>query len=174
MAKFEGEKEMVEIRYWQNNNENTLKSGDKTSSSSKYDSFRAFEATMLDTLMDSTSFGSDSSNIAGMFSSNSTADSLFGNLGGKSGDLEDRLKNIQDQGMSKVLAAQFSNPLPKFGSNQSKNSSDNDMGGLNDMIALTLQSQMIKARSALESQFGHLSVNSEDQESVKPKSIRYY
>ena len=76
--------------------------------------------------------------------------------------------------MSKILAAQFSNPLPKFASNNSNDSSKNDMGGLNDMISLIIQSQMIKARKALETQFGQFSAGSNDEVEERPKLIRYY
>ena len=159
---------MSEIRYWQKNNlntlENTLKDAKTPEKEVKEGNFRAFEATMLDSLMSSVSFGSDSSNIMSSFSSDPSASALFGNLGGNSNNLEDRLQNIQDQGMGKVLAAQFSNRLPNFTQSGSNDSSKNDLGGLNDMIALTMQSQMIKARKVLETQFEQFKTNDIDTE----------
>ena len=64
---------MTEIRYWQNSAENSLNENKSSDNTSKLNNFRAFEATMLDTLLGSTSLGSDSANITDMFSSNDIA-----------------------------------------------------------------------------------------------------
>lgn len=123
--------------------------------------FRAFQANMINALMDSMNFAESAftqTQGTGIFSSNVTANALFGNLGGQSGNLEDRLKTIQDQGMGKVLAAQLANRIPDFGfqaarGQQGRNANESSMSGLNNMISLSIQAQMIKARATIENQF---------------------
>jgi len=162
---------MSEIRYWdaiqhsgQVDRQGQMQDEKQIEKRSALSNFRAFEAMMMDTLMkDSVGSGVNSdytdvfssglTSTSGSFGSfDSSMDILFGDLSSNTPDLERKIKNIQDQGMGKVLAARLSNPLPTFSQPQSDKNKNSGMNSLDNMISLTMQEHMLKARKVLQGQ----------------------
>ena len=138
---------MPEIRYWNSStqvtNENML--SDSRSGSGDY---KAFEAMMMEKLLGS----SMSSGYSDIFSTNSSTDFMFGDMLSNPSNLEGEIESIQNQGLGKVLAARLGNPLPDFGQTKYDNNKSKGMSSLNDMISLTMQAEMLKAKKAIQHQ----------------------
>jgi len=159
-----------EIRYWDLQNSRVLNNANKANSQvSKTDgqnNYKAFEAAMLNNLFTSpiggglSGFNAGSGNgfgsaIGNGFGSSSPMDLLFSGTDLGAADLQSKLNGAKNKGMEKVWAAQLSNQLPMLVQNQNayaNNSSNTGIGGLDKMISLTIQEQMIKARKVLENQ----------------------
>ena len=144
---------MPEIRYWdsqalsqkQSSTSPSNKTGNKTPSDIKL-----FQSLMMEKLINpltaSSRFdlGLNNTDMTAMFDDS-------GLLGNNFSALEDKLTNIKNQGMGKVWAAKLSSQLPIFDQNNDEKKPFQE-NGLNNMIMLSVQEQMIKARKVLEKQ----------------------
>lgn len=140
---------MPEIRYWANQVQaaNELKSSSKSKKQSDSKLFQSLILEKLTTPLGTSSpfdFGLNEPDMGALFNATDF-------IGNDFSALEDKLTKIKNQGMGKVWAAQMSAQLPIFDQNNNKK---NAIGknGLNDMIMLNVQEQMIKARKVLEKQ----------------------
>ena len=132
---------MTSIRYWDTRSSNPSPSASPDATSSRaIENAQLFEASMLDNLL------SPGASTGSLFSNNSIS-SLFSNDVG----IEQRVKQAKELGMEKVLAAQLSSPLPAFGNQtDQKQSNYHGLSGLDNMITLTIQKQLLEAQKAIE------------------------
>ena len=162
--------DMSEIRYWELGVDNNIKLNidNKQQNKMERNSYKAFEAMMMSQMIDdpvnsgsnrflvptpSTNFmfadsTETNSYVNNLLSNNSISESLISN----NIELEGRLKNLQNQGMEKVWAAQLSNPLPNFGHGLSDKDHNSSMSSLDTMISLTVKEQMMRAQQVLAQQ----------------------
>ena len=150
---------MVEIRYWSNAQINNTSSS-RSALNSNPDIALASDPKLFELMMSSMLLNSGDSSSQNPFDLNSSFSEYYSSL------LNDKelqsLTKIKDEGMGKVFAARIANQLPVFSqmnSNSSLNKQNTDIAGLDSLISLNIQQQMIKTRQLIESQTKQIVAN---------------